>query len=253
MSALEPTTGYAVVDGARLYYQIHGTGDPIVLLHGGVLTIELSFAAILPALAAGRQVIAIELRGHGRSEDTEREFSIPDFAAGVIGVLDHLGLERADFFGFSLGGLTSLQIAVAHPERVKRLILGSTQYRQDGYYDEISDPAMTSPRLPTVDDFAAMREAYVQVAPDPDHFEAFMAKVGPAVHAFTGWSDQQLQAIAAPTLLVIGDSDFVRPEHALQMQSLIPDAQLAILPGTSHVGVTQRAEVLVPMLERFLG
>ncbi|HVX43822.1 MAG TPA: alpha/beta hydrolase [Mycobacteriales bacterium] len=253
MNTVSPArTGYAEVDGARLYYEIHGAGDPIVLLHGGVLTIELSFATLLPALATGRQVIAVELRGHGRSTDTDREFSIPDFAAGVVGVLDHLGIEQADFFGFSLGGLTALQVAIADPRRVGRLILGSTHYRPDGYYPEISDPAMTSPRLPTPEDFAAMREAYVAVAPDPDHFEAFMAKVGPAVHAFPGWTDDQLRALTAPTLLVIGDFDFVRPEHALRMQELIPDVQLAILPGTKHNDVTHRPEV-VPMIERFLG
>jgi pimeloyl-ACP methyl ester carboxylesterase len=96
-----------------------------------------------------------------------------------------------------------------------------------------------------------MREAYVAVAPDPGHFEAFMAKVGPAVHAFAGWTDEQLRALTAPTLIVIGDFDFVRPEHALRMQELIPEGQLAILPGTKHNDVTSRPEI-VPMIERFL-
>lgn len=247
---------YASVNGLRLYYEIHGeihrTGSPLVLLHGGALTIELSFGTVLPALTTHRQVIAVEMQGHGRTADIERTPSVEAFASDVVGLLDHLGVAKADVFGFSLGGLVGMQLAVEHPERVDRLVLASAHFRPDGYYPEISDPAMTSPRLPSPADFGAMRAAYSSVAPDPDGFAAFMTRLPAVVHAFAGWSPEQLRAIRSRTLIVIGDFDFVRPEHALLMQQLIPDAQLAILPGTKHAEVVARAELIVPMVERFL-
>jgi pimeloyl-ACP methyl ester carboxylesterase len=207
---------------------------------------------VLPALVERHRVIAIEFQGHGHTADIEREPSIAAFASDVVGVLDHLDIDRADFLGFSLGGLVCLELLTAHPQRVGRAVLASAHSAQEGYYEEITDPAGTSPRLPTAEEFRQMQEAYRRVAPDPDHFEAFLGRLSPAVHGMPGWTPDQLRAVTASVLIVIGDRDFVRPEHALQMQSSIPDAQLAILPGTKHTEVTQRAEIL-PMLERFLG
>ncbi|MFJ9408024.1 alpha/beta fold hydrolase [Streptomyces sp. NPDC101393] len=257
-------TGYAEVNGLRMYYEVHGgpdrpdlgedTGRPLVLLHGGVLTIEMSFGQLLPPLAAHRRIIATELQGHGRTADIDRPLALPDLADDVIGLLDRLGVERADFFGFSLGGLTALQTAIDAPDRVGRLVLAATHFRPDGYHPEIRDPELpdTEGRLPTEADFRRMQETYADVAPDPGHFDAFLAKVNTMVGSFQGWSDDTLRAVAAPTLIVVGDNDFVRLEHAAELHRLIPVAQLAVLPGTTHMELVQRPGFLLPMLEEFL-
>lgn len=247
---------HAEVNGLRMYYELHGSGDgdrrPLVLLHGGVHTIELSFAAVLPALADGRRIVAPELQGHGRTADTAREMTVANLASDVLALLDELGIEQADFLGFSLGGLTALEIAARHPERVGRLVLAATHYRQDGYHDEVRTPDYASPRLPSQADFQEMAEAYAAVAPHPEHFQDFLAKVTGAAHATLPWTPDDLRALTAPTLLVIGDNDFVRVEHAAEMQALIPGARLAVLPGTTHVTLMRRASVLVPLLTEFL-
>jgi pimeloyl-ACP methyl ester carboxylesterase len=246
------TTGYASVNGLEMYYEIHGTGRPLVLLHGGVLTIDLSFAAVLPALAETRQVIAVELQGHGHTADIDREMSLENLADDVAGLLDHLGIESADLLGFSLGGLTSLQLAMRHAARVGRMIVASAHFRPDGYYPEIAEGDPTSTRMPTQADFRAMQEAYARVAPHPEHFEAIMGKTSGMVGSFGGWKDDDLRAITAPTLLVIGDHDFVRVEHAAEMRDLIPGSQLAVLPATTHMGVMTRTDLLLPMAAAFL-
>jgi pimeloyl-ACP methyl ester carboxylesterase len=240
-----------------MYYEVHGrgeTGRPLVLLHGGLQTIELSFGAVLGQLATGRQVIATELQGHGRTADIERDLEPGPLAGDVAALLDHLGVGQADVLGFSLGGTVAVQLALDHPDRVGRLIPVSVSYAADGYHQEISDPARhaTSTRMPTEEDFRQMREAYMRVAPDPGHFDAFWAKVGHAANGFKGWTPGELGSIAAPTLLVFGDHDFVRLEHAVQVHGLIPGAQLAVLPGATHVGVLHRADLVVPLVNGFL-
>lgn len=248
------TAGYAHVNGLKVYYEVHGTGRPLVLLHGGLLTIDTTFGALLPVLTEKRQVIAVELQGHGRTADTDRALTFENLAADVAALLDYLGAGRAELFGFSLGGLVALELAMRHPDRVHRLVLASTHYRGDGYHAEIRDPEAHpgSTRMPTEDDFQQMYEEYVRVAPSPEHFEAFAAKASAAVGAFEGWPDEDLQAITAPTLLIVGDTDFVRLDHAVQMHDLIPNAQLAVLPGTTHIDVMRRSDLLTPMVEAFL-
>ena len=246
---------YAQVNGLNMYYEVHDVGRPLVLIHGGVLTIDLCFRSLIPALAAEHQVIAVELQAHGRTADIDREMSVEYLANDVVALLDHLDIDRADFFGFSLGGLTSLQAAVRYPDRVGRLVIASVQYQPGGYYDEIFDSTAwaTSRKLPTQDDFRAMQEAYTQVAPNPEHFQASLDKTSAMVAAFQGWKADDLRGITAPTLIVIGDDDFVRPEHAAEMHRLIPDSRLAILPGTTHMGVMRQTDLLLPMLASFLG
>lgn len=251
------TSAYAKVNGLEMYYEIHGaghgTGRPLVLLHGGVLTIGLSFAAVLPALAAERRVVAPELQGHGRTADIERAMTVPNLACDVVALLDELGIEQADFLGFSLGGLTALEIAVRHPERVGKLVLASTQYAQDGYHKDVRTPDYTSPRLPSEADFQEMADAYAAVAPHPEHFQDFLGRCTAAAHAPLPWSADDLRGLAMPTLLVVGDTDFVRVEHAAEMQGLIPDARLAVLPATTHISLMRRTELLLPAVTEFLG
>jgi pimeloyl-ACP methyl ester carboxylesterase len=243
------TGHYAPVNGLQLYYEEHGSGHPLVLLHGGLHTIDLSFRELIPLLAPSHRLIAVEMQGHGRTADVEREPSYPNFAADVIALLDHLGIERADVLGFSLGGLAALELGMRHPGRVDRLVVAATHYRPDGYHD-LSDPA--SVRMPTAGEFAEMRSEYERVAPDPGHFDAFAERLNVLVHGHPGWSADELRSIGAPVLLVIGDTDFVRIEHAAEMHELIPHAQLAVLPATRHTEVVHRTDVVVPMLEAFL-
>jgi pimeloyl-ACP methyl ester carboxylesterase len=251
-------TGYAAVNGLKMYYEVHGDGTagqpPLVLLPGGVLTIELSFGAVLPALAAGRRVIVTELQGHGRTADIDRDMSMTAFAGDVAGLLGHLGVAQADVFGFSLGGGVALQLALDYPELAGRLIVASVGYRPEGTHAEISDPARwaTSTRMPTAEDFEQMRAAYQRVAPDPGHFDEFRAHTGQAAGSMS-WTPAELGRIGAPALLIFGDHDFITLEHAVEMSELIPGAQLAVLPGATHMGVLRRADLMIPLIQGFLG
>src|ERR1700722_1568113 len=248
------TTGYAPVNGLRMYYEVHGAGRPLVLLHRGLMTIEGSFGPLLPDLVAERQVIATELQGHGRTADIDRDLELGHLADDVAPLPDHIGVDQADVLGFSLGGGVALQLAVDHPGRVGRLILASVSYTSDGFHQEISDPSQhaTSTRMPTAEDFRQMREAYARLAPDPGHFDAFAAKASQAVGNMKGWTAGQLGGITAPTLLVFGDHDFIRLEHAVEMHGLIPGAQLAVLPGATHMAVMQRTDLILPLVREFL-
>ena len=225
-----------------------------MLLHGGLMTIDLSFGGIRPELAADRQVIATELQGHGRTADIDRDIELRYLAGDVAALLDHLDIGQADVFGFSLGGGVALQLALQYPDRVGRVILASVSYAADGFHPEISDPARhaTSTRMPTEEDFLQMRDAYVRLAPDPGHFGAFQAKASQAAGSFKGWPAGELGRIAAPALLVFGDHDFIRLEHAVEMHGLIPGAQLAVLPGATHMGVLQRTDLMLPLIRGFL-
>jgi pimeloyl-ACP methyl ester carboxylesterase len=250
-------TGYAAVNGLTMYYEVHGSGPgrPLVLLHGGLQTIGLSFGGVLPELAAGRQVIAAELQGHGRTADIDRDITVSGLASDVAALLGHLNTEQADVLGFSLGGEVALQLALDYPDRAGRVILVSVGYAPDGMHAEISDPAQwaTSTRMPTAEDFRQWREAYERLAPDPGHFDAFAAKNNQAVAGHPGWTAAELGRISAPTLLVFGDHDFFRLEHAVEMHALIPGAQLAVLPGATHMGLMRRADLMIPLIQGFLG
>ncbi|MFJ6390975.1 alpha/beta fold hydrolase [Streptomyces sp. NPDC091972] len=248
-------SAHAKVNGLEMYYETHGTAPdgtrPLVLLHGGGLTVDLTFSALLPALAADRRVVAPELQGHGRTADTGRALTVPGLASDVVALLDELGIGQADLLGFSLGGLTALEIAVRHPERVGRLALAATMYTQEGVHDDVRVPDYGSPRLPSQDDFRRMADAYAAVAPRPEHFQDFLAKVSAAAHAPLPWTADDLRGLRAPTLLLLGDNDFVRVEHAAEMQRLIPDARLAVLPATTHMALMQRSSLLLPLLGEF--
>jgi pimeloyl-ACP methyl ester carboxylesterase len=248
------TSGYVDVNGVHMYYEVYGEGSPLVLLHGGVMTIELNFASLIPALAARHMVVAVELQGHGRTADTERPISLAALASDVVGLLDHLGIDRAHVLGHSLGGGVALEMAISHPDRVRRVVPMSITVRQDGTHEEIANPSLqaTSTRMPTSDDFAEMTEAYKRLSPHPEHFEEFLAALSAVATTLEGWSDEQLAGITAPTLLMIGDHDFTTVEHAGLMLGLIPGSQLAVLPGTTHMQITRRADLVLPMLAAFL-
>jgi pimeloyl-ACP methyl ester carboxylesterase len=261
---LEPRlTGYADVNGLHMYYEVYaeggvggvgGGGSPLVLLHGGMLTIDLDFATLIPALARKHRVIGVEMQGHGRTADIDREITPAALASDVAGLLDHLRIDRAHVFGHSLGGAVTLELGMAYPDRVRSLVPASVSVRRDGLHEDLTDPARqaTSARLPTQRDFRDFQEAYQRLSPHPDHFNDFLTTLSQSAADTEGWSDEQLAAITAPALLVIGDRDFTTVEHGALMQQLIPGSQLAVLPDTTHMQVTRRADLLLPMLARFL-
>lgn len=243
------------IDGVPIWYEEHGDphGPPLVALHGGVLTFHRSFGDVLPWLADGRRVIGVELQGHGHTPDTGRALSIERFADDVAELIDRVGDGGpVDVWGYSLGALTATSLAVRHPTAVRRLVLAASHIRPDGYHAEITAPEQDDPRLPTEAEFAVWQADYEAVAPDPGHLFAFLERLQPVVHAMTGWTADQIRSITAPTLLVVGDRDFVRLDHAAEMLGLFPDGRLAVLPGTRHTEVMQRSDELRALVRPFL-
>jgi pimeloyl-ACP methyl ester carboxylesterase len=251
---METTAGYVDVNGLHMYFEDRGDGSPLVLLHGGMLGIELSFADLIPDLVTRHRVIAVEAQGHGRTADIDRPITPAALASDVVGLLDHLGLDRAHVLGHSQGAATALELAVSYPDRVRSVVPASASVRMEGMHEDLTDPdrQATSARMPTQQDFAAMQETYARLSPHPDHFDDFLASLSQSAADLQGWSDEQLAAITAPVLLVLGDRDFVTVEHGALMLELIPGASLAVLPGTTHMEVTRRSDLLLPMLAAFL-
>lgn len=244
----DPTRAFADINGLRLYYEIHGSGRPLVLLHGGLLTIDFMFGPLLPTLAARRQVIAVELQGHGRTADTDRRMSFDRLADDVDALLARLGIEEADVFGFSLGGLVGWSLVMGHPKVVRRFVVASADYRsREATSDDVPRP------MPTDADFQAMRDAYAAVAPDPSHFNALGEKVSTMVNdTYVGWTADDLRAVQTPTLVLVGDNDFIRISDAVEAAELLPHGQLAVLPGTTHMDMTRTPERILAMVVPFL-
>lgn len=245
--------GHAPVNGVDLYYEVHGplgdSGTPLVLLHGGGSTFETSFADVLPALAKNRRVIVYDRQGHGRTADVDRPFSFRQSAEDAIGLLRTLGVSRADFMGFSNGGQIAIQIAVTHPDVVRKLVIESAMFSREG-----ADPAFWEgfDHAKLEDMPAELREAYLQVAPRPADLTAMFWKSVNQMKAFKGWSAEEMRSIRAPALVLQGDRDVVRPEHAVAMYRLLPNAQLAILPNTDHRAICHPPAWLPTLITAFL-
>ena len=255
-------SGYAPVNGLEMYYEIYGSGPPLVLLHGNLSTIATSFGKVIPTLAKARRVIAVEQQGHGHTADIDRPFSIGQWADDTMTLLRHLGIERADFFGYSSGGGVALEIALRTPEMVRKFVFaGGTSYSRDGFYPEMS---VGSEEMKPEDlDGTPFQQAYTSIAPHPENWHRLVAKVVAMDQATDGWLSETIAALKPPALLIIGDSDIVRPEHVVEMFRLLgggvpgdivglPRSQLAILPGTTHVMIPDRAEWLASMVLAFL-
>lgn len=220
--------GYADINGLRLYHEIHGQGFPLVLLHGGGSTIASNYGRILPRLAQHHRVIAVELQAHGHTRDIDRPLSFEQDADDVAALLAQLGVDSADFMGFSNGGTTCLQIAIRHPGRVRRLVLASALARRDGMQPGFFDgfEGATSDQVPE-----PLAEAFLEANPDRDALRTMFERDVARMQAFEDIDDEALRGIRAPTLVINGDRDVVRTEHALALSKTIPDARLAILPS----------------------
>ena len=243
------------IDGVPIWYEEHGdpAGPAVVAIHGGIVTFRRSFGDVLPWLTEDRRVIGIELQGHGHTPDTGRAMSIERFADDVAELIDRVADGGpVDVWGFSLGALTATSLALRHPAKVRHIVLAASHIRPDGYHSEITAPEQDGPRLPTEEELTTWQVDHEAVAPDPADFFPFLERMQPVVHDFAGWSADQIRSIAAPTLLVIGDRDFVRLDHAAEMLDLFPDCRLAVLPETRHTEVMQRTDQLRALVRPFL-
>jgi pimeloyl-ACP methyl ester carboxylesterase len=253
--------GFAPVNGLEMYYEIHGKGQPLVLLHGAFSAIGTSFGKVLPSFSRDRQVIAVELQGHGRTADIDRPLTLEQMAEDVVALLHYLRIDQADFFGYSMGAGVALQIAIRHPEVVRKLVVASDTYNNSGFHPGlIAGLANLKPEHMAG---SPWQEEYTRLAPKPEDFPKLVAKVTHLNTHFPDIPGEKIQAIQAPTLIIIGDSDIVRPEHAVEMFRLLgggvpgdnlgmPNSQLAVLPGTSHETLVDRADWLVSMISTFL-
>lgn len=254
-------SGYATANGVKMYYEIHGEGgQPLLLLHGAYMSID-ALGNLIPTLARTRQVIAVDLQGHGRTADIDRPITYKDMADDVAALLGELGIENVDIFGYSMGGAVALQVAIRHPQLVRKLIVASASYNSAGLYPEMLPMLGTM----TLDMFTGtpMEAEYRRLAPDPDYFSTFVAKMIDLDKQSFDWPAEDIRAIKAPTMLIVGDSDIIQPEHTLEMFRLLgggvcgdlhglPQARLAVLPGTTHVAVIDQTELLLAIVPPFL-
>ena len=257
-----PRSGYAPVNGLQMYYEIHGSGGtPLLLLHGGLFNIDLQFGELLPSLAATRHVIAADFQGHGRTNDIDRLLACADLASDVVGLLRHLDVPQADVFGFSVGGGVALHLAIRHPELVRKVIVSSVSFHPDGDRPENTEAVGEM----TVDMIAGtpMEQDYRAKSPHPNRLQNLLDKLGTFDHGFTGWSDDDIRGIAAPTLLTVGDADAVQLEHAVRFLQLrggdvngdfvgVPASHLAVFPGTTHFFGLARTDLVRDVVLTFL-
>ena len=254
--------GYVSVNGLEMYYEIHGSGQPLVLVHGAFSGIGTSFGALIPELAKTRQVIGFELQAHGRTADIDRPLSLTTMADDVAVAVHELGFQSADLLGYSMGAGVALQVAIHHPEVIRKLILASVTYTFSGIHPGLMEGLGNM--KPEMMYGSPWHDEYMRIAPHPENFSKLFAKKTEMDRQTQDLPAESIQAIKSPTLLIIGDSDLVRPEHAVEMFRLLgggvfgdtpaglPDSQLAVLPGTSHVSLVSRTELLIPIITSFL-
>jgi pimeloyl-ACP methyl ester carboxylesterase len=219
---------YAEVNGLKMYYEVHGTGEPLVLLHGA-----FGRANVYPVLAKNKQQIAVELQGHGHTADVDRPLTPEQMADDVAALLKHLKIGRADIFGYSMGGIVALGLAIRHPEVVGRVVICGSHFASA---EEAYEPGSFKQFKSLPADFAPplLKGPYDKVAPDPKQWPVPVAKVKKMGLEWKGFTREQMKSIKAPVLITLGDRDGVKPEHAVEMFRLIPHAKLAVFPGGDH-------------------
>jgi pimeloyl-ACP methyl ester carboxylesterase len=250
----------AFVDGIDIYYEVHGEhdGTPLVLLHGGGSTIGSNFGRLIPLLACTRRVIALEEQGHGRTSDRDLPFTFERSADDAAGLLRHLKISQADLLGFSNGATVALQVAIRHPRLVRKLIFASSFTKREGAQPQLWEfirqaDIANMPR--------ALKDAFLAVNPDPERLKTMHDKDAARMAGFIDVPDAAVRAVRAPTLIIMGDRDVSRVEHALELSRVIPDARLLVLPSGHGDYLAEAAsapvdaayaEITVRLLERFL-
>ena len=257
----KPRAGYAPVNGLRMYFEVHGDGDPVVLLHGSFMTITNNWTEWIGELSKTRKVIVVEMQGHGRTADIKRDFSYENLADDVAALLGHLEIPSADLLGYSLGGGVAMQCAIRHPEKVRKVVSISAPFRLDGLVKEALDkfPQLT----PETFKGSPIETEYKKLSPTPEEFPAFVRRVIALDLKPYDFGAEKLKATRAPMFFIHGDADGVRLEHIAEMFRLKGGeihgdlrprsaSRLAILPDTTHVTLMQRMAVIVPMVNDFL-
>ncbi len=242
---------YARVNGLKMYYEIHGTGEPLVLLHGAFGTAE-GWTAVLPTLAKSHQVIVVELQGHGRTGDIDRPLSFGQMAEDTAALLQQLKIPRTDVFGYSMGGAVAVALAIKHPDLVRKLaILGAGTGATKDTYDPESYKQFKS-MTPENFNFPQVKDPYTRLAPDASKWPVLVSKIIKMDDDFKGFAEKDVKAIKAKTLVMMGDHDAVRTEHAAEVARLIPHSQLAILAGGDHFVLFTSPEKVLSILMPFL-
>jgi pimeloyl-ACP methyl ester carboxylesterase len=259
--AQKPVTGYAPVNGLKMYYEIHGKGEPVVLLHGSFMTITNNWQDMIAGLSRTRQVIAVEMQGHGRTADIKRDFTYENLADDIAAMLDYLKIEKADLIGYSMGGGVAMQVAIRHPEKVRKVVSISAVFRHDGWVKEALDmfPQLT----PETFKASPIETEYKRLSPTPNEFPNFIKRVISMDLKPYDFGAEKLRATKAPMFFIHGDADGVRLDHIAEMFRLKGDeifgdmrprsaSRLAILPNTTHVTLMQKIDVVAPMINDFL-
>jgi pimeloyl-ACP methyl ester carboxylesterase len=256
---------HARIGDLNMYYEVHGEGRPTLLLHGAYHSIDVMHP-LLPGLAETRQVIAVEQQGHGRTADVDRPITYDQMAEDTAALVRHLGLEDVDIVGYSMGGAIALLVAIRHPKLVRKLVLVSSGYRSDSFHAEALEmfPSIT----PGMFKGTPIEEEYLRLAPNPHDFDDLVRKMRDLNTTEFVVPEEEVRSIAAPTLLVVGDSDGIRLEHAVEFFKLLgggvmgdlaglPKPQLAVLPATTHYvppgsGMLDRTDWLLALIPPFL-
>lgn len=262
--APEPSiSGLIQVNGLDMYHEIHGAGEgPLVLIHGAFSAVGTSFGALLAGLTRNRRVVALEMQGHGRTADIDRPLSYEAMAGDVLAALDALSIPKADLFGYSMGATVALHVTLGAPERVRRLVHMSAAFRRDGIQPGLMDglARMTASMMHGT----VFHDEYLRLAPRPGDFERLFEKKTAMDRAMTDITEDRIRGIDTPVLLMAGDSDLPTVEHMTVFYRLLgggrfgdtpqglPRSQLAILPGTSHIGIAHRADLVPPTVSAFL-
>jgi pimeloyl-ACP methyl ester carboxylesterase len=255
-------TGHVAANGLEMYYEVKGEGPPLLVLHGAYMSAD-AMAPLTDRLAETHRVITPDLQAHGRTADIDRPITYEAMADDAAALLAALDVAEADVFGYSMGGGVALQLAIRHPDRVGRLVVASAGFRSEGLYPELVEMIGGM----TAESFAGspMETEYLRLAPDPAGFPTLVEKLVALDTAPQDWPEEDIRGIAAPTLVISADADVIRPEHSVELYRLLgggpsedfmtapADAQLAILPGTTHMGMMEKLDLLVPMVEAFLG
>src|SRR5262252_6583047 len=257
----KPTTGYAPVNGLKMYYEVHGRGEPVVLLHGAFMTITNNWAGWISELSKTRKVIAVEMQGHGRTADVPRDITYENLADDVAALLNYLKIPRADLIGYSMGGAVAMQCAIRHPDKVRRAVIISSTFRRDGM---IAEALEAIPKL-TADAFkgSPIEAEYKKLSPTPDDFPNFVQRIVATASKGYDFGADKLKATTTPMFFIHGDADGVRLAHVAEMFRLKggeihgdmkprSSSRLAILPDTTHVTLMQRIPITVPMVNDFL-
>ena len=256
-----PATGYAPVNGLKMYYEIHGSGEPVVLLHGAFMTITNNWNGWIEELAKTRKVIAIEMQGHGRTADISRNMTSDFLADDVAALLDHLKIPRADLIGYSMGGTVAMQCAIRHPDKVRKVVVISSTFRRDGVTKEGFDAL--SNLSPELFSGSPLEIEYKKLSPTPDDFPNFVKRIVATMSQEQDLDADKLKHTTAPMFFIFGDADGIRLEHVAEMFRLKGGevhgdlrprsaSRLAMLPDTTHVTLMLRTTVIVPMVNDFL-